>query len=671
MYAILVGDVLVRVAHGNAKPHSFSNEIDEGPLLQALEKAWPSLPSHRRIWQSESCNISNKTIRQIKDGNVNALVQLIAEKGICYNAKKGIDILHLCALGGFPKALDYLLSCNVRAHMPRMHDYSFGELAAVGGQVNILPFVIGKGKTANLREIREVAMKFHQDEFMFATLDMEKRFRKEREQDISKLASVLKLGFMRAAMNNMKATIVTSHDNSESLCNTAFPSLQLICASVVASETIRKAHSYAPLLLALPTVVLEMVFEMVARDSRYGYRTLLEIRERFPHLGNSISTTVWVEAVRETESRTRNFYWHTSIGDHYYPQPLIDIFNELQNAYIQGPDDYEMTTTKFLEKERRAGTPCISTYEQFLQQIEQITSGFLEGLNFSNIVVCGGCVATALLPPPSEEEKRKEREEEESGKPKPSLTEVAPIDIYLYGLDEKGYKEKIREVAAHIDAFARIVAPESTVQVVKGKLTLAFCIGYPFRNVRIMLGKFRNIWDILVFNDVDSCALAYDGTKLWGSMRACLAWSKRWNITDAKLYKIRGFPSYEHRLVQCANHGFTILDPLYHRLYVPNATEPEQLRGDEHYGFSPQGAQLIACIQREERVANQLAKVASRLLTPFGPGVGLNDISEYTMKRGLGLSAYKQFISTIEYVNYKVTHGVTSAEWYNFKPKSD
>lgn len=68
---------------------------------------------------------------KLQNGDQKVLAQIVEDQGICATSKRGIDILHLCALGGFPKSLEFLLSTNVRANIIRMADYSFGELAAV------------------------------------------------------------------------------------------------------------------------------------------------------------------------------------------------------------------------------------------------------------------------------------------------------------------------------------------------------------------------------------------------------------------------------------------------------------------------------------------------------------------------------------------------------------
>eukprot|EP00026_Physarum_polycephalum_P003822 Phypoly_transcript_03838.p1 GENE.Phypoly_transcript_03838~~Phypoly_transcript_03838.p1 ORF type:complete len:660 (+),score=87.07 Phypoly_transcript_03838:56-2035(+) len=657
-YSILVGDVLVRVQRGH-QPIIQAQEVDESYLLKVLQdNKFLSSPSSLHFLRSGIFAIPNRVLRDIVNGDQKAIAEIVEEQGVCATSKRGIDILHLCALGGFAKSLEFLLSANVRQHIMRMADYSFGELAAIGGHTSILPFVIGKGKSPNMKEIRQIAMKFSQYDFMYKALCMEKQYKTERDAEILKVASQYsEIGFLQAAL---KAKMPERKRDSLNL-DSSFPSLCSICAHVVAEESTQKTDAYASLLSTLPATVLEMVFEIIARDSRSGYRTLLNLRKQSPDLARAIPTHVWVEAVRQAESRTRDFYWHTSLVDYYYPQPLTDVFEEMHNAVIEPACEFEEIVTKFLPQEKEVGAPATATRDQFLRQLEFTTKGFLDGLKFSNLVVCGGCIATALHPSPSDEAI--------NGKKVDSA-----IEVILYGLDERGYRDKIREVAAHVEAFKCRVAPERTVQVVKAKLALVFCIGFPFRHVRIVLGKFRNIWDILAFIEIDCCALAYDGEKLWASMRACLAWKKRWNITDPNLYKVRGFPFYEHRLVQHANAGFTIIDPLYHRFCHTGINEPTQLRGDEFYGWRPMGVQLIACIHQHEKVASQLAKVASRILTPYGPNVSFNEMVEFTMKRGLNLISYSNFISTIEFVSYEVSHiteRISGMDWYSMKDKSE
>jgi hypothetical protein len=67
-------------------------------------------------------------------GNQEVVINAISKLGVMAITESGFDLIHACALGGFPKSLDYLLSKNIRRLQDanrRVADYSFGELAAV------------------------------------------------------------------------------------------------------------------------------------------------------------------------------------------------------------------------------------------------------------------------------------------------------------------------------------------------------------------------------------------------------------------------------------------------------------------------------------------------------------------------------------------------------------
>lgn len=82
------------------------------------------------------------------------------------------------------------------------------------------------------------------------------------------------------------------------------------------------------------------------------------------------------------------------------------------------------------------------------------------------------------------------------------------IDIYLYGLDESQFREKVCKLHKHLKEKSK------DVFVVKSPLTLTFVSQYPSRHIQIVTGIWKSMEQILLEPDIDCTCAGFDGEKV-------------------------------------------------------------------------------------------------------------------------------------------------------------
>ena len=155
---------------------------------------------------------------------------------------------------------------------------------------------------------------------------------------------------------------------------------------VVAAEALRHQTKACSTLSVLPVQLLELVCARIARDSRKGYLTLQRLKKEVPDL--EISTPAWLDAIKASEQRTRDFtyvcsfpsllcspppscpllsspllssplitsrshlfYQSKFLGGYDHEQPLIDVFSEIKSFIIEPSDEYEVCDEREVETE--------------------------------------------------------------------------------------------------------------------------------------------------------------------------------------------------------------------------------------------------------------------------------------------------------------------------------
>ena len=154
---------------------------------------------------------------------------------------------------------------------------------------------------------------------------------------------------------------------------------------------------------------------------------------------------------------------------------------------------------------------------------------------------------------------------------------------------------------------------------------ITFSVGFPKRNVQIVLRLYSTAADVLASFDVDSCCVAFDGSQLWASPRAQRALNTRSNTIDLS----RRSTTYESRLVKYAFRGFSLAVPP--DLMCPARVSPACFDAPTKYEkalLSLRG--LARCIaldrlfeQRRRRATPKTIKVDGtdvELIDALGPG---------------------------------------------------
>lgn len=134
----------------------------------------------------------------------------------------------------------------------------------------------------------------------------------------------------------------------------------------------------------------------------------------------------------------------------------------------------------------------------FLSAWSSLTQGCLRGLNWDNVVVAGGFVASALHCISTDDEKKHINSD---------------MDLYIHGLYKPAELEaKVREIA---DVYKKNLPPNTPFLITKNTRTVTFFSEYPRRRVQIVLKVNDTPADVLLNFDLDACGFLFDGTQVY------------------------------------------------------------------------------------------------------------------------------------------------------------
>ena len=222
-----------------------------------------------------------------------------------------------------------------------------------------------------------------------------------------------------------------------------------------------------------------------------------------------------------------------------------------RNLEIESNEEKEKYIMPLKDEDRKqdGAMAIVPTLKDFQTNFNVFSEQALVDMNWSNVVVAGSAVVTALLPVPDEYRSSKK------GLRKYYHEIVAPasdVDLFIYGLDADQAIEKIKGIERCVkDALLT----ETTT--VRTKNTITIASQYPTRHVQIVLRIYKSIAEVLTGFDVDCACAAYDGSQVWTSPRALTAYMTQVNTIDIT----RRSPSYENRLSKYSHRGFEIYWP--------------------------------------------------------------------------------------------------------------
>jgi len=216
--------------------------------------------------------------------------------------------------------------------------------------------------------------------------------------------------------------------------------------------------------------------------------------------------------------------------------------NNFQPIIAPTDDIYEsVDKSKILfqkyQHERQPNKELTVSKEKFEALLDESTSNLFLCMNWSNMVIAGGSTLALLTQTDDNVE-----------------NEFADIDIFLYGLDERGLNRKVVEI---YNTFKEQL--ETEIQCYRTVRTISFMYGKNKRVIQIIIKKHDTINDILNAFDIDCSCVAYDGQNIHYNRRFVDAIKYSTNKLDLSLRSA----SYEYRLAKYGRRGYaTFVDDL-------------------------------------------------------------------------------------------------------------
>lgn len=187
------------------------------------------------------------------------------------------------------------------------------------------------------------------------------------------------------------------------------------------------------------------------------------------------------------------------------------------------------------------GKNSIVSQVEFEKNLEEMTSGAFQGLNWKNVFLAGGAVLGAL-----------------------SLSkkgfEGSDLDLFIYGLDQEDADKKIYEIIQIVEKNLISSSSDLTCNkplIVHNTNSITLIRGFPHRNIQIVLRLYKSPAEILLGFDVDSCCIGFDGKQVWVTPRSQRAINKRYNLINTT----RRSTTYEYRLWKYSKRGFGVCIP--------------------------------------------------------------------------------------------------------------
>ncbi|GMH44409.1 hypothetical protein BSKO_12361 [Bryopsis sp. KO-2023] len=234
-------------------------------------------------------------------------------------------------------------------------------------------------------------------------------------------------------------------------------------------------------------------------------------------------------------------------------QSLIPVYDDrdLFKCLAETPEEAAVPKVFALGSKRKpAGAHSIVTEGEFKRNFDELfTEGSLKYMNWDGVFAAGGSVMACMQPLPAKHDvnnRARRRFMHDEGFP------GSDIDLFLYGMDAEQARKKI------IDIYNGVrEANPFDVLCFRSAHTITLVSEYPYRHIQIVLRLYSSPFEVIAGFDVDSCAVGYDGKKVWTTPRchmALVAQSNPINLT-------RRSPTYEMRLAKYAKRGFEVPVP--------------------------------------------------------------------------------------------------------------
>lgn len=240
-----------------------------------------------------------------------------------------------------------------------------------------------------------------------------------------------------------------------------------------------------------------------------------------------------------------------------------EVFNDAnlipwKNAATSAPRVVDYSPISVPENDPKILVPGIQKgfveRSEFSKRYQTFTKGVLNYVDWQNVAMAGGCPSNIMNPYCS---------------PK----YVSDMDLFIFGLSPQDAKKKLSQLTSQVKScFSDVL--HTQVAILQNKYTVTFVphsAEHRKCKVQIILRLYRNIHEILAGFDVDSCAVAWNGSNILFTERSLNAFRTRLNVVDME----RRSPSYEYRLSKYVKRGFGVYVPFefqdkYNKMYFLN-----------------------------------------------------------------------------------------------------
>ena len=194
-------------------------------------------------------------------------------------------------------------------------------------------------------------------------------------------------------------------------------------------------------------------------------------------------------------------------------------------------------------------SPSVVTRGEFYEKFAEFTKNQLTKLNWDNCLVAGGSVLACLLP-------SYKISEIISGNQvfnQKDQWNNSDIDIFLVGLKEEQFNDKIQEIYDTI-CYAN---PLVDILVVRTKNCISFVSQYPKRTIQVILKEYSSYSEVLGAFDIDCVSVGFDGKAVWASPNAIRALNTKTNFMTDAYFKYEMNIATMKRLVKYYQRGFS------------------------------------------------------------------------------------------------------------------
>ena len=204
---------------------------------------------------------------------------------------------------------------------------------------------------------------------------------------------------------------------------------------------------------------------------------------------------------------------------------------------------------QILDELRKRSLKIHSSDASFSQTFGQITNHIFQDFDWSNTLVAGDVVMEALLCT----DHSKSISEEET----PFTLQDHSIDMYVYGLTPGDANRKLEEIH---QIWVSNLPSTAERQVVKSAKTISFLATCPYRRIRVVLKLFASPTEILLNSDMDTCAITFDGSRVFMLPRCARAIETGYSVFTTDL--VWGYHLDNHRAIhesqvfEYADRGF-------------------------------------------------------------------------------------------------------------------